>query len=207
MIFMARGQTKREQNMNNIKSEEILSRAYLLDNVSPEHSYHKSYFHFINYFAGRNEITERDLVIGSNFTYGWMPTILNFKSADFELAVAALNRAKATTRISSADIMVLKGLINNSLVGVSKLLHFINPQVYAIWDSRVCNFLTGKSHKQKVENVERFWSYLDLCGRVTREPEFARIHTRFTNHIGYAISPMRIPEQIMFLSSHVPIRG
>ena len=126
--------------MNNIKSEEILTRAHLLDNENPEHSYHKSCFHFINYFAGRNEITEQDLVIGSNFTYGWMPTILKFKSEDFELAVSALNRAKAAARISSADIMVLKGLINNSLVGVSKLLHFINPQVYAIWDSRVCNF-------------------------------------------------------------------
>ena len=193
--------------MNNIKSNEILSRAHFLDNESPEHSYHKSYFHFINYFAERNEITEQDLVIGSNFTYGWMPTILNFKSADFQLAVDALNRAKATARISSTDLMVLKGLINNSLVGVSKLLHFINPQVYAIWDSRVCNFLTGKSHKQKVENIERFWSYLDLCERVTRARGFEQIHASFADHIGYAVSPMRIPEQIMFHSSHDPIRG
>ena len=193
--------------MNNIKSEEILSKAHLLDNESPEHSYHKSYFHFINYFAGRNEITEQDLVIGSNFTYGWMPTILNFKSDNFQLGVDALNRAKGTARISSADLKVLKGLINNSLVGVSKLLHFINPQVYAIWDSRVCNFLTGKSYKQKVENIERFWSYLDLCERVTQEPEFGRIHTRFANHLGYAISPKRTLEQIMFLSSDAPIRG
>jgi len=193
--------------MDSIRSEEILTRAHLLDNEDPEHSYHKSYFHFINYFAGRNELTEQDLVIGSNFTYGWMPTILNFKSDEFDLAVAALNRARATTRISSPDLMVLKGLINNSLVGVSKLLHFINPQVYAIWDSRVCNFLTGKSYKQKVENIELFWSYLDLCVRVVRAPEFERIQTRFANHIGYAISPMRIPEQIMFLSSNDPIRG
>lgn len=191
--------------MDNIRSEEILTRAHLLDNENPEHSYHKSYFHFINYFAGRNEITEQDLVIGSNFTYGWMPTILNFKSDEFDLAAAALNRAKAAARISSTDLMVLKGLINNSLVGVSKLLHFINPQVYAIWDSRVCNFLTGKSHKQKVENIERFWSYLDLCERVVQEPEFGPIHTRFTNRLGYTISPMRTLEQIMFLSSNDPI--
>ena len=193
--------------MKNIRSEEILNRAHLLDNENPEHSYHKSYFHFINYFAGRNEITEQDLIIGSNFTYGWMPTILNFKSDDFDLAVIALNRAKAATRISNADLTILKGLINNSLVGVSKLLHFINPQVYAIWDSRVCNFLTGKSHKQKVEKIELFWGYLDLCERVVQDPEFEQIHTSFANRLGYAISPMRIPEQIMFLSSNDPIRG
>jgi len=193
--------------MDSIRSEEVLTRAHLLGNENPEHSYHKSYFHFINYFAGRDEITEQDLVIGSNFTYGWMPTILNFKSDDFDLAVTALNRAKATARISNADLIVLKGLINNSLVGVSKLLHFINPQVYAIWDSRVCNFLTGKSHKQKIEKIELFWSYLDLCERVTRARGFEQIHSSFADHIGYAISPMRIPEQIMFLSSNDPIRG
>jgi hypothetical protein len=171
--------------MENIQSEEILNKAHLLDNEDPGHSYHKSYRHFINYFAERNEITEQDLVIGSNFTYGWMPTILNFKSRDFDLAVAALNRAKMTTRISSADLMLLKGLINNSLVGVSKLLHFINPQVYAIWDSRVCNFLTGKSHKQKVEKIDLYWSYLDLCERVTHAPQFERIHTRFANRLNF----------------------
>jgi hypothetical protein len=193
--------------MDNIRPEEILCRAHLLDNENPEHSYHKSYFHFINYFAGIDEITEQELVIGSNFTYGWMPTILNFKSNDFELAEDALNRARAAARISSVDLMILKGLINNSLVGVSKLLHFINPTVYAIWDSRVCNFLTGKSHKQKVENIDRFWSYLDLCERVAQELDFAQIHTRFANRLGYPISPMRTLEQIMFLASNEPIRG
>jgi len=192
--------------MNDIGSEEILSRANCLDHVDPEHSYHKSYYYFVSYFADIDEITERDLVIGSNFTYGWMPTILNFKSNDFDLAVAALNRVKTVGRISNEELMVLKGLINNSLVGVSKLLHFINPEVYAIWDSRVCNFLTGRSHKQKVENFERFWSYLDLCERVALDPQFERIHRRFSNTIGYGISPMRTLEHIMFCSSHDPLR-
>ena len=77
-----------------------------------------------------------------------MPTILNYKSNEFDTAVEILNRAKNNPRISTDDILLLKQLINNSLVGVSKLLHYINS-VYAIWDSRVCNFLTGKSYNQK----------------------------------------------------------
>ena len=91
-----------------------------------------------------------------------MPTILNFKSTEFERAVEIINKAKKPERITDDEILILKRLINNSLVGVSKLLHFINPNVYAIWDSRVCNFLTGRSHQQKVENTSLFWSYLDL---------------------------------------------
>ena len=88
---------------------------------------------------------------------------------------------------------------------MSKLLHFVNPEVYAIWDSRVCKFLTGKSHKQKVENIELYWSYLDLCMRVSSHPEFDEVHRKFKRKIGYSISPLRTVEQIMFISSNEPL--
>jgi len=88
---------------------------------------------------------------------------------------------------------------------VSKLLHFINPEVYAIWDSRVCNFLTGKSHKQKVEKLDLYLSYLDLCIRIKTDPEFSKIHRKFEEKVGYKLSPMRTVEQIMFISSNDPL--
>lgn len=190
--------------MDNITSEQILDRADCLDDQSPEDTYHKSYIHFVNYFSGRNVITEQDLIIGANFTYGWMPTMLNFKSNNFQPAVAALNKAKGAHRISNEDLIILKTLINNSLVGASKLLHFVNPNEYAIWDSRVCHFLTGKSYK--VENTDLFWAYLDLCRRVACGPRFDRIHAAFINRIGYEVSPMRTLEQIMFISSNKPLQ-
>jgi hypothetical protein len=191
--------------MNNITPDSILDRAECLKYENPANTYHKSYYYFVNYFSKKKKFTEEELVIGANFTYGWMPTIMNFKSNNFQMAVTILNKAKKTERISTDEIILLKQLINNSLVGTSKLLHFINPNVYAIWDSRVCNFLTGKSHKQKVENIERYWSYLDLCLKVAQSPRFAQIHNAFIHKIGYHVSPMRTIEQIMFHSSNVPL--
>ena len=155
---------------------------------------------------GKEEITEHDLVVGANFTYGWMPTILNFKSDEFSSAISILNQAKGSERISDEQLYTLKQLIINSLVGVSKLLHFINPNVYAIWDSRVCNFLTGKTHKYKIETSHLFWSYLDLCKRISLDPAFAPIHEKYKEKVGFEITPMRTIEQIMFINSNEPIR-
>jgi len=193
--------------MNNIKPSQILDRADCLNKENPDNGYHKSYIHFVNYFSVRNELSEADLIIGSNFTYGWMPTILNYKSNQFLKAVEILNNAKKTERISNNELVILKKLINNSLVGASKLLHFINPKVYAIWDSRVCNFLTGKSYPQKVENIDRYWSYLDLCKRTTLHPRFQEIHKSFIDRIGYEVSPNRTVEQIMFISKPLSDEG
>lgn len=192
--------------MENIQTNEILDLALCLEKNNEEDSYNKSYYHFVKYFENKKKLTEHDLVVGANFTYGWMPTILNFKSDEFDGAIAILNQAKGTERISDDQIMTLKKLINNSLVGVSKLLHFINPNVYAIWDSRVCNFLTGMSHKYKVENIDLFWSYLDLCKRVSADTTFQHIHDKYKEKIGFEITPMRTIEQIMFICSNEPIR-
>lgn len=192
--------------MENIQTNEILSLANCLEKNNEEDSYNKSYYHFVKYFESKEKITEHDLVIGANFTYGWMPTILNFKTDEFSSAISILNQAKGSERISDAQLYTLKKLINNSLVGVSKLLHFINPNVYAIWDSRICNFLTGKAHKYRVETPRFFWSYLDLCEKVAGDPAFKSIHERYKNKVGFEITPMRTIEQIMFINSNKPIR-
>ena len=193
--------------MNNIQITEILARAQCLEDDNTGDQYNKSYQHFIDYFSSREILTEHDLVIAANFTYGWMQTILNFKSHDFELATQILNKAKTSDRISSEEIIVLKQLFNNSLVGASKLLHFVNPDIYAVWDSRVCYFLTGKPYSQKVENIGLYWSYLDLCVRVSSHQSFSQIHENHIAKLGFNITPMRTVEQIMFISSNDPIQN
>ena len=189
--------------MSNIEPSDILDWADYLEKEKPDNNYHKSYFYFVKYFSGRDEISEADLIIGSNFTYGWMPTILNYKSNRFSDVTKILNNAKKSKRISNDDLTLLKGLINNSLVGASKLLHFINPEVYAIWDSHVCRCLHGKSSPQKVSSIDTYWSYLDLCQQTATEkslqPRFQEIHKSLIDRIGYEFSPNRTIELIMFI--------
>lgn len=192
--------------MKDIEAREILDRAVFLENDNTQKNYNKSYYHFIKYFESKKQLTEHDLVIAANFTYGWMPTILEFKSDDFVLAVSIINKAKGSNRVSDEELLILKKLMNNSIVGVSKILHFINPNVYAIWDSRVCNFLTGKAHAYKVQKSGLFWAYLDLCQKIAAAPEFEIIHRKYQEKVGYEITPMRTVEQIMFICSNNPIR-
>lgn len=194
------------QFIESIQVSKVLERAIFLENDNTQNSYNKSYCHFVKYFKDKQRLTEHDLVIAANFTYGWMPTILEFKSDDFDLAVSVINKAKHSERISDEDLLILKKLMNNSIVGVSKMLHFINPNVYAIWDSRVCNFLTGKAHAYKVQKSGLFWAYLDLCQKVAAAPEFEFIHRNHQEKVGYDITPMRTVEQIMFICSSSPIR-
>lgn len=193
------------QLIESVQVCEVLERAIFLENDSTQDSYNKSYCHFVKYFKDKQQLTEHDLIIAANFTYGWMPTILEFKSDEFDLAVSIVNKAKQSKRISDEELLVLKKLMNNSIVGVSKILHFINPNVYAIWDSRVCNFLTGKAHAYKVQKSGLFWAYLDLCQKVAAAPEFEVIHRNYQEKVGYEITPMRTVEQIMFICSNNPI--
>ena len=191
--------------MNNIAIQDILRFSDSLKNEDPEHTYHKAYYYFVKYFSDKDILTEQDLVIGANFAYGWMPTIMNFKSNDFEKALDILNKARGSERISSDEILILKSLINNSLVGVSKLLHFVNPEIYAIWDSRVCHFLLGKSHKYIVEKIELYWDYLDLCQRIAVSEDLKQIHVLFESSIQYKVSKFRVVEQLIFINSSTTI--
>lgn len=191
--------------MKQISVDDVLDKAGCLVNESGEKTYHFSYKYFVDFFSNQSEIAVRELVIGANFSYGWMPTILNFKSDEFQEAVKILNLAKLGQIISTEQVLLLKRLVNNSLVGVSKLLHFVNPHVYAIWDSRVCNFLLGTSYKHKVEKVELYWDYIDLCNRIAASPRFHAIHSDFVQQLGYRVSPLRTIEQIMFIGSSNPL--
>lgn len=62
--------------------------------------------------------------------YGWMPTIFEFKNQEDFVVATNLNKAKVSEPLKSKDYETLKRLLNGSLVGTSKLLHFINPEKY-----------------------------------------------------------------------------
>ncbi|WP_177765187.1 hypothetical protein [Flavobacterium sp. I3-2] len=121
----------------------------LLQNVvntydSTKDIYVEMYKYYTNFFKEKDILTESDVVIGVGFTYSWMPTILkNLNLSKLDRVTSILNNVKQGVEISDDDLLLLKEFSNNSLVGASKLLHFINPEQYAIWDSWIC--------KQKVQ--------------------------------------------------------
>jgi len=182
---------------------DLKDRIHCFDILSQDSKYDKSYGYFIKYFENKKILTEEDLIISAYFTYGWMPTILNLKNSNFNECVDILNKSKQVGRLEAKDIEALKSLINNSLVGTSKLLHFINPSKYAIWDSRISKFLSGTTHKYFTEKIDVFFQYLDFCEELTNHSEYEEsIHKIYIQKsMNQDATKMRSIEQLMFLNS------
>ena len=97
------------------------------------------------------------------------------------------------------------------MVGASKLLHFINPNVYAIWDSRVCRYLykydfgfpekipqyntKSKPHYQ----CDLYIKYLDLIKKLFSKPEFHEAKNCFQEKFDYYVTDNRFAEYVMYI--------
>ena len=82
--------------------------------------------------------------VGALAVYGWMPTIPQEPlSREFwERSRDALALLRASESWAAANVTLeqrpeLLRLVNGSGVGTSKFLHFLNPNVFPIWDSRI----------------------------------------------------------------------
>jgi hypothetical protein len=176
--------------------------------VLSEDSYVLSYPHLLNYFAGKEVIEPGDVVRGAHMVYGWMPTILELYPEpgenDLPTAAGILTKAKDGATLAATELDALASLVNNSLVGASKLLHFVAPSKYAIWDSKVYSFVHEKRpHNYRVNNVAAYIEYLELLRHLATEVEFPPFHASVQAKLGYQVSPMRSLELVMFLNAPV----
>ncbi len=159
-----------------------------------------TYREFISYFKNIEIITLHNLIIGSNFVYGWMPTMLTIygNNDDINLALHDINRAKQGTKLTKQEIGNIVKVINHSLVGTSKLLHFISPNNYAIWDSRVCKYLSKGSTNIQIDNIENYLEYLRTIEGLITSPKFHTLHESINEKCGYLVSGYRAIELVMY---------
>lgn len=164
-------------------------------------TYLMSYPHFIQYFNNVKTITFHELTIGINFTYGWMPTIFDYRSDKFTEVLKILNKYKSGTIPDDREMTILRNNLNNSIVGTSKLLHFICPNLIPIWDSRVYKYLTDETaHGYRVDKVSNFRQYVAFCNNLISDPRFNQAKSRIERLVGYSMSPMRITDLVMYSS-------
>lgn len=171
--------------------------------IDPKNSYLKSYPEFLTYFSKIEKLEKHNVIIGIGFTYSWMPTIFDYRSTnideDLNSVTEILNKIKQGYIPIKSDLDFLKRCFNNSLVGTSKLLHFINPKDFAIWDSRVYRYLTNtQPHSYRLENSSAYLEYLKFCKDMTEDERYDNIYKSILSKIGYDISKLRSIELIMF---------
>lgn len=157
-----------------------------------------SYKYFVHYFSNIEKITEENFIIWSNFCYGWMPRMLTIKEfSSLPSIIEILNKAKnQDSYLNINELNILKTSINNSIVWVSKLLHFINPRKYPIWDSRVWKIF----HLKDINNVNLYKEYMDEVTRFCNENStyVEEITQILWKRMGYSISWIRAIEFILF---------
>lgn len=165
----------------------------------PNSSIHRSYRHFVKFFEDRQKITEHDFIIACYFTYGWMPTMLDLRG-ELARSIDLLNRVKAEGYIpNSEEIQLLANNINGSVVGTSKLLHFVRPNVHAIWDSRVYRYLhQQRPYIYRLEAPDAYDAYLRSITKLTEDRRFTKALQNFNGALDYSVTPNRFIEYVMY---------
>lgn len=174
--------------------------------ISSDVSYIISYQSLVKFFADKkNLLSINDLVCGSHMVYGWMPTVLQlYPNSKFDLkdAVSLVNSAKAGDSLNVSQLGDLASLVNNSVVGASKLLHFVSPNNFAIWDSRIYSFIyEERPHNYRVNNPQKYLEYLELLRGMSKHVRFPDFYKSVKKKIGYEVTPFRALELVMFLRS------
>jgi len=172
--------------------------------------YLASYPYLLAYFSQLTTISGGDVVRGAHMVYGWMPTIigLNLSKKEDTLQIVAdlLTKAKTGIDLSSAELQSISNLVNKSTVGASKLLHFVAPKIYPIWDSRVYRFVHEETpHHYRVNNISKYQSYLKKVHAIVADQRMPQLQNFIDLKLGYTVSAVRAVELVMF--SNAPPSG
>jgi hypothetical protein len=170
--------------------------------ITTEPSVDLSYKHFVAFFKDAGEITPHEVVIGASFTYSWMPTTLTLRHEDqLENVAAYLEAVRHGNDLDRESLSLINSVVNNSMIGTSKLLHFVNPGRYVIYDKWVDTYLYGKPSDAHLYSVEHYMSFTCGCRRSVEDKRFKAVHQHVNASLGYDVSALRALELVMFLTA------
>lgn len=184
-----------------------------LEKDERESDYATSYPHLVQALQGR-VIDATVYVQITHMVYGWMPTVLKLRSMSpqaqrFSDEAKLLEGIRMGADASLKDLATLKASINNSIVGVSKLLHFLRPDRYAIWDSKVYAYLRSvadprwnrKIDHEQVNTLAHYDDYMKAMHTFVAKPEFRSVHQHVIDTFGYPVTTLRAAEVLMYANA------
>ena len=126
--------------------------------------------------------------------YGWMPRILRIDPIHIPSALTALAVAQtATAATLRATPVADVAACLHSLVGASKILHFVNDSVFPIWDSNIETFrLNSPPPHNHMNVIANYLAYADEVHAIRRDPGFPIFLTQLTAALNARLAALGI---------------
>jgi len=116
-------------------------------------------------------------------TFGWMPTILVLHLQHVGHAQKALQNLAKAKRVcfegQEDDFNDLTKAVHNSVSGASKLLHFTNPNVFPIYDSKIRKYWF-EGRPGKMGRIKRYYTYAKELRDLRKAPGFKAFYQAYS---------------------------
>lgn len=191
-----------EQTLNELTIDKIKKYAYSLPEEIKTNSFFTSYQKLIDFTKSCLNSNNKNSLIGiAHMCYGWMPTMLEYNNIeDSNTFLEQVNNGCLNSKFLSK----VKKTINNSIIGGSKFLHFLNPQNYAIFDSRVYEAITkSKSYNYNTNNIANYQKYVLKLRELSNESDAKEMKEFLLNNnfVLQETSLLRCIEMCLFYST------
>jgi hypothetical protein len=172
--------------------------------LRPDRSYLHYYRAISEYFVSVQTFDTDSFIVAAHVVYGWMPGVLELavdEPVDLQRAASALNRSRMEF-FNDEDLEHLIRVMNNSLVGVSKLLHFASPEIFAIWEPNVYRFVIEKRpFHYRMNSTREFADYHAKLKGLREDTQFPSFHSSVNQVVGYQVTALRALELAIFYCS------
>lgn len=207
MLTMESGMTMFIDELSKMEIDDFSERAKNLSQRSENEQQLTSYEDMLK-FAQRNFVDNFDktAVVGlAHMAYGWMPTMIrrtklseNFKEWKKNIENGCLGKG---------FLEKVMELTNDSIVGASKLLHFLNPHDYPIYDSKVYGAVIKNGKHNLSKDVDNYISYVKILQALAKNPKNQSVILNIQNILinkGYLLkecSAIRVLEVCLYASA------
>lgn len=162
--------------------------------------YLATYPAYLRYFTNQANLSADEVLVGAGMAFSWMPAPVKFSPEKLEASLPLLQEARSR-KLDADELQQIRIAMGNSMVGASKLLHFIVPTIYPIWDSRICWFLLQTTRQPVIQDTKGYLRYQALCEEVCDSPGFDKLRKKAERICGYPVVPMRAVEFLMFMGA------
>jgi hypothetical protein len=174
--------------------------------ISPSDPYLSVYPNLLDGIKTMRPLDRRNVILISHCVFGWMPTQLTINADSIDAAVQILREAETLSECVSAEqIRVLartfQTAMGTSVVAAAKILHFIAPDSYPVWDKHVAKRWGASANgKKAAEEYRNFTCALRKTIEHPKGKEACRIMRERLSLAGFdtILSDVRVGELIIF---------